>query len=1276
MSKTYFKLSTGNLTQDWGNGGVITANDDWSNAPGIVGYQGVGMTSATGVNPTTLTGDPTSQSPQVFANLSNPNTSTSGGVAEFQLAGGDTVVALQGSGTGQAPFLAFYLDASGRQNVTFSLDLRDIDGSADNAIQPIAVQYRVGESGAWTNVTPNGYVADASTGPNLATQVTHLDLTLPAAVDNQSQVQVRVMTTNAVGSDEWIGIDNIVFSSSAMAADTTAPTLSASTPADGAVGIAPGANLVLNFSELVTLGTGKITITDGAADTRVIDITDASQVTLSGQSLIINPAADLNLGSTYHVSLDAGTLKDMAGNAYAGTGANPVDFSTMAPLTHIYDIQGAGHTSAYAGKLVNTQGVVTAIDTNGSKGFWIQDINGDGNAATSDGVFVFSSSGSATVKVGDLVSLQGTVDEYAGSNANNLTTTEIKDISGLTILSSGNVIAATVIGADGRQAPGEVIDSDNFGSFNPEHDAIDFYESVEGMLVQVKDAAVIATTYQSATWILPDGGASATNANDRGSVTRDAGDVNPERLQLYSDSGVNGQVITSDNFIPGDHLGNVTGVMHYFGGNYEFVPTAALNVVSHTTIALETTTLQGDTAHMTVGAYNVENLDPNDPPAKWAALGNDIAHSLNAPDVLGVEEIQDSNGTGTGVLDATVTLQKLVDSIVAAGGPRYAWVVINPTTENSNGGEPNGNIRTAILYNPARVSYVDGSAKLLDDVTPANGDSFHNSRKPLVADFSFHGETVTYIGVHDYSRLGSDELFGKDQPAINSGDARRTDQTAAVLDFVQKLTAVKPDANIVVAGDFNGYHYETAQSQLEAGGLLKNMVWTLPAWDRYSSAFEGQNEQIDQLYVSSNVAGSAVFDNVHLNTNQAYGTRPSDHDAVLSKVLFNHGPVSVLDLESALEDVLFAADAAHGVLANDSDINQDALSAVLVAGPAHGVLHLNADGSFDYQADANYNGSDSFSYVARDGFGGQSAVTTVQLSVAAVNDAPVAQGESAAVAEDASVRIDVLANDSDVDHDALSIVLGNVKSALGATLSIDNGQVVYSADADSFDLLAAGASVNDSFTYTVSDGHGGFSAPVTVSVKVTEAGDSRVLNGSNQADSFTDAAGKDSTYYGGNGDDRMDGGDGADVLYGDNGSDLVNGGDGADKLFGGNGNDSLAGGNGDDVLSGDNGADFLFGGAGHNVLTGGNGPDTFAIARGAFDTITDFRPMEDAIKTGYGSAAADSVAFIFADSADGVLVTGGALGEGALTLQGWTVAQLVGQHFLSNGGQVIGHWIA
>ncbi|MES2128518.1 MAG: Ig-like domain-containing protein [Pseudomonadota bacterium] len=1269
MSTAYYKLGVSNFFQDWTDKNQISTNDDWSGVPSIVGYRGDGLASATGVNPQTVLGDST----VVDVNAQFLTTSTTGGVSEFELA--NAVVGLQGSGTARAPYLALYLDASGRQDLHFSVDLRDVDGTADNAVQPVAVQYRLGESGNWTNI-PAGYVPDATTGPSQATSLIQLSFDLPAALNNQSQVQLRILTTDAVGNDEWIGIDNISVKSNAMAADTSAPLLTGATPADGAFGIATGANLTLNFNELIAAGSGNIVITDGAGDTRTIAIGDASQVTVAGQNLLINPAADLHLGTTYHVSVDAGAVRDLAGNAYAGTGDNPVDFSTIAPLTHIYEIQGASHSSPYAGSLVNTRGVVTAIDSNGSKGFWIQDQAGDGNDATSDGVFVFSTSGSSAVHIGDLVDLQGLVEEYVGTNVNNLPTTEITNVQGLTILSSGNAIAPTIIGIGGRNAPTETIDSDHFSVFNPAHDAVDFYESLEGMLVQVNNAEVLATTYQSATWILPEGGATASNANDRGAVTRALGDANPERIEIYADTGVNAG--NTGYFIPGDQLGNVTGVLHYFGGNYELIPTVAPAVVAHTTIALETTSLHGDTANLTVAAYNLENLDPSDPQAKWDALGQDIATGLAAPDVLGVEEIQDSNGTGTGVLDATVTLNKLVASIVAAGGPQYAWVVIDPLTENTNGGEPNGNIRTAILYNPARVDYVAGSVKLLNDISPANGDSFVNSRKPLTADFVFHGETITYVGVHDYSRLGSDELFGKDQPAINSGDARRTDQTSAVQDYVHKLVLANPDAHIVVAGDFNGYPFETAQSQLEAGGELVNMAWTLPASDRYSSAFEGQNEQIDNLFLSPNMAANAVFDNVHLNTNQEYGTRPSDHDAVLTRVFLNAAPVAVADSAyGASEDVALVVDAAHGVLANDTDRNHDALSASLVNGPAHGDLVLHADGSFDYLAAANYNGADSFSYVASDGLGGVSAAVTVQIGVAAVNDAPVAQGDSASVAEDAAVTIDVLANDSDVDGDALAILLIGAHSALGASISVDHGKVLYVADADSFDLLAAGQGVADSFTYRVADGQGGFSAPVTVNVAVHEAGDNQVINGSNKADTFTDTAGHDSTYYGGNGNDVLCGADGADVLVGDNGDDVLMGGAGSDSLYGGNGGDVLFGGAGSDRLTGDNGPDiFVIGAGGRAVITDLRNDDTIALGYAGADTAASLSSWLSA----HGKGSTVGLVFADADSdgdgvADAVAVTGGALGDGQLLLQNFSVAALVGQHYLDAAHQVVGSWI-
>jgi len=114
-----------------------------------------------------------------------------------------------GSGTADAPFLLLSLSTVGYLDVRVSYNLRDLDGSADNALSPVALHYRVGNTGSFLNV-PGAFVADASAGPSFAGLVTPVDVLLPAAAANVSLLQLRVMTANAVGNDEWIGVDDIL----------------------------------------------------------------------------------------------------------------------------------------------------------------------------------------------------------------------------------------------------------------------------------------------------------------------------------------------------------------------------------------------------------------------------------------------------------------------------------------------------------------------------------------------------------------------------------------------------------------------------------------------------------------------------------------------------------------------------------------------------------------------------------------------------------------------------------------------------------------------------------------------------------------------------------------------------------------------------------------------------------------------------------------------------------------------------------------------------------
>src|SRR5439155_17138214 len=153
-----------------------------------------------------------------------------------------------------------------------------------------------------------------------------------------------------------------------------------------------------------------------------------------------------------------------------------------------------------------------------------------------------------------------------------------------------------------------------------------------------------------------------------------------------------------------------------------------------------------------------------------------------------------------------------------------------------------------------------------------------------------------------------------------------------------------------------------------------------------------------------------------------------------------------------------------GVLANDSDVDGDILTAVLVSGPAHGTLTLNADGSLVYMPALNFNGTDSFTYKASDGQA-QSGAATVTITVTPTNDAPVsANDDSYTTPEDTQLTViapGVLANDSDVDLDPLSAVL--VSSPSHGTLTLNgDGSLVY--------MPASNFNGIDTFTYEASDG--------------------------------------------------------------------------------------------------------------------------------------------------------------------------------------------------------------
>jgi len=224
----------------------------------------------------------------------------------------------------------------------------------------------------------------------------------------------------------------------------------------------------------------------------------------------------------------------------------------------------------------------------------------------------------------------------------------------------------------------------------------------------------------------------------------------------------------------------------------------------------------------------------------------------------------------------------------------------------------------------------------------------------------------------------------------------------------------------------------------------------------------------------------------------------------------NDPPVAQPDAYSVNEDATLTV-LADGVLGNDSDLDGDPLSAVLVSGPSNGSLSLNADGSFAYTPDPDFHGADSFTYQADDSQD-RSAVTTVSITVNPLNDPPLASPGALAAEEDGpETSIDVTPLVDDVDGPGLEIIalsrLGGEPA--GGSARFAGTDVFFDPGAD-FQTLAAGETLEIDFSYTVSDAHPGDPLTSTSVITVTVTG----VNDAPVAQAASLSIGEDSTTAG------------------------------------------------------------------------------------------------------------------------------------------------------------------
>jgi uncharacterized protein len=608
--------------------------------------------------------------------------------------------------------------------------------------------------------------------------------------------------------------------------------------------------------------------------------------------VLTNTTADLRADAATDTDNNAADFTAGAPNPRGSGGASPSPSPSPSPTPQlaIHDIQGAAHRSPVTGQTVSTSGVVTAVAGNG---FFIQDPSPDADPATSEALHVFTSK-KPTVAVGDAVTVSGKVAEFRPSNsATNLTTTEL-DTPQVTVtatgvalpaparLGPGGLVAPTAPRAD---APGDIEASSTFDIAN---NALDFYESLESMLVEVDDAVATGPTNSfGETSVIPGGTVAPRSA--RGGVLYSYDNPNTARI-ILSSSLVDVPAANVGDSYPGA----VTGILDYNFSNW------MLDVLATPTLKsgglTPETTRKAAPLELAVATYNVENLAPGDPQAKFDRLAAGLVTNLAAPDIVSLEEIQDNSGaTDDGTVAANVTLDKLVAAIQAAGGPTYQYREIDPVNDTT-GGQPGGNIRVAFLFRTDRgVSFVDkpggdastpvgvqrvrGHAQLTISpglIDPGNA-AWSTSRRPLVAQFRFLGRDLIVVGNHFDSKGGDDPLMGRFQPPTRVSEVQRHQQAQEVRGFVDQVRAADPNAAVVVLGDLNDFEFSQTADILVGDGFLTDLPRTLPPDQRYSYVFEGNSQVLDHILVSKALTCEPYqYDIVHVNSE--FADQASDHE--------------------------------------------------------------------------------------------------------------------------------------------------------------------------------------------------------------------------------------------------------------------------------------------------------------------------------------------------------------------------------------------------------------
>ena len=559
---------------------------------------------------------------------------------------------------------------------------------------------------------------------------------------------------------------------------------------------------------------------------------------------------DTNLFDVFNPAIE---WDGFAQNTFDGLGSHN---STPPPpppvvIREIYEIQGSGAVSPYAGQTVETRdNIVTAV---GPQGFFIQtpDFRADTSSATSNGIYVFTGS-APTVAAGDQVDVKGPVAEFFDF-------TEFSGSLTITVDTHGMPLPAYT-----QLQPGS-------SSFEP----------LEGMLVRVVGGTAAAGTDQFDETM-------SVAASTRPFRTPGISGGNHPEIFDIDPTGIGNP---AQYIIGGASIELAEGPFAFDFGDYSIWATT----LHYTNPTYPRGARARNAGELTVGAQNTLRLfdDIDDPSlgepvtatatyeARLAAFSNHIRFNLGAPDVLAVSEVENLG-----------TLQDLADAI------NYDDPALNYSAYLEEGNDIGG-IDVGFLVRDtvsvASVTQLGANDTWIDPQT--NASSLLNDRPPLLLSGAYVANGLPFaidvVAVHQRSLI--------DVESSSRVRAKRQAQAENLAAHLNDVQSANPGARIVVTGDFNAFEFNDGHVDvmgiLTSTANLTNQVLTVAANDRYSYVEEGVAQVLDHSLTSAPLnAYVRELNFAHVNADAPVALSPaSDHDGVVLFVMTDHDADGLAD---------------------------------------------------------------------------------------------------------------------------------------------------------------------------------------------------------------------------------------------------------------------------------------------------------------------------------------------------------------------------------------------